>query len=286
MEFQDSDFTPIDACPWCGARSAEYMYTSRHASRVARCVACGVWYSARQLNAAGLRKFWSDYLNEEHRADDDALRKRKAMYAIDYAYAAQFLPEKAAVLDVGCADGLFLDFFHKAGHSCCGVEYGHAAALEAARKYRVWEGVFPDLQIDALFDMLLFRGVLQYFQEPQKYLRKAVELLKPCGYIYITAQPNMDSFCHNLYKEKYNQALSATDFVGYTKKTLASFFSGHGLRLAGEAYFYEETPYADVPRDIARVSAALEEKARSGVVTGSSPPFWGNMMTLMFQKNV
>jgi 2-polyprenyl-3-methyl-5-hydroxy-6-metoxy-1,4-benzoquinol methylase len=285
MEFTDAETTTVETCPWCRAATLEHAYTSRYDSKVAHCAGCGVYFSTKQLNARGLQKFWGDYLNEEHRADDEDVRKRNAMYSIDFTYAAQFLPKTASVLDVGCADGLFLDYFHKAGHTCSGVEFGHASAMEAAKKYRVWEGVFPDLQINATFDMIIFRGALQYFQDPKKYLRKAIELLKPDGCIFITAQPNMDSFCHKLFKEKYNQALSATDIIGYTKKTLADFFAGFGLRLAGEVYFYEETPYADVAHDIERVRAALEEKADTGVITGTSPAFWGNMMTLLFQKH-
>ena len=191
---------------------------------------------------------------------------------------------RAKVLDVGCADGLFLDMFAAAGHECHGVEFGHEAALRAAQKYPVQEGYFPDLDITPGFDLIIFRGVLQYVHAPRDFFSKAASLLAPGGLVYVTAQPNMESFCHRVFRKKFRFSLTPCDCVGYTPQSLAGEFAALGCATVGQTFFYEETPYANPERDIQAVNRAVEAKNKGQESAEFSPPFWGNMMTMVFRK--
>ncbi|MDR2573666.1 MAG: class I SAM-dependent methyltransferase [Desulfovibrio sp.] len=273
----------VPACPVCESVGRETVYAVTQGVNAVRC-GCGVFYCDHCLTEEGLTAYWKDYLTDEHNADEEERALRRRMYLVDFDYISRFLPDKARVLDVGCADGLFLDLFAARGHVCRGVEFGQSAAREAAQKYPVWEGYFPELDIDPGYDLIIFRGVLQYLRKPRLFFQKAVSLLDAGGFVFITAQPNMHSFCHGLYQNLFKFHLTPCDCVGFSPQSLAGEFSRLGCFLVGERFFYEETPYAKPEKDIATVHEALRRKASGGVIEEVSPPFWGNMMTLIFRK--
>ncbi|MDR1776846.1 MAG: class I SAM-dependent methyltransferase [Desulfovibrio sp.] len=273
----------VSQCPLCGEQRSTPAYAVSEQAGVRLCP-CGVHYCDHRLTPEGLAAYWKDYQVNEHSADAEECALRQRMYQVDFEYIARFLKKRAQILDVGCADGLFLDVFAARGHLCHGVEFGHSAAQAAAQKHRVWEGHFPDMDIPPGYDLIIFRGVLQYLHKPRHFFQKAVSLLRPDGLVFITAQPNMDSFCHKLYQNRFRLGLTPCDCVGFSPKPLVNEFGRLGCRLAGEAFFYEETPYARPAEDIAAVHAALESKRAGGEIASLSPPFWGNMMTLVFQK--
>lgn len=273
----------VTACPVCGGQQSHIAYAAGEGVMAQKC-ACGAYYCDHRLNQAGLAAYWQDYQNREHSAVEEECAHRQRMYVVDYEYIAQFLKPGAKVLDVGCADGLFLDMFAAAGHECHGVEFGHEAALRAAQKYPVQEGYFPDLDIAPGYDLIIFRGVLQYVHAPRAFFSKAASLLAAGGLVYVTAQPNMESFCHQVFRKKFRFSLSPCDCVGYTAQSLAGEFAALGCTTVGQTFFYEETPYANPACDIQAVSRAVEAKNNGQEPNEPSPPFWGNMMTMVFRK--
>lgn len=274
----------VDACPICGSRQSQVVYEVGGGVMAQKC-ACGGYYCDHRLNPEGLSAYWQDYQNREHCAVEAECVQRQRMYVVDYEYIAQFLKPGAKVLDVGCADGLFLDWFAAAGHECHGVEFGHEAALKAAQRYPVQEGYFPDLDIAPGYDLIIFRGVLQYVHTPRRFFSKAASLLAPGGHVYVTAQPNMEAYCHQVFRKRFRFSLTPCDCVGYTPQSLTGEFAALGCSTVGQTFFYEETPYANPACDIQAVSRAVEAINRGQEPQEPSPPFWGNMMTMVFRKN-
>ena len=142
---------------------------------------------------------------------------------------------------MGWVEGLFRYWFAATGHECNGVECGHEAALNAAQGYPVREGYFPDLDIAPGYDLIIFRGVLQYVHAPRSFFSKAASLLASGGHVYVTAQPNMEAFCHQVYRNRFRFSLTPCDCVGYTPQSLAAELAVQGCATAGQTFFYEET---------------------------------------------
>ena len=285
MVLLDSDFENLSNCPWDGENTedAELMYIDPMGCEVVRCLECGLVYARRRLNNDGLKKYWSSYYSRVQTADEIMNDKRNKMYDIDFQYINSFV-SAGQVLDVGCGDGSFMSCFERSGYETCGVEFGKEAARVGEKKHTIYYGVFPDIKIKSKFDLITFRGVLQYLPDVKLYLNKAISLLKEGGMVYITAQPNMNSLCFNLFKDKFTQPVSGADFCGYNENIISKYMSDSGLRKVGEKYFYEETPYADVYDDIKKVYRALSCKQKGEEISFSSPPFWGNMMSLVYEK--
>ena len=289
----ENDFDILTACPWDGADvwQSEFLYTDDMGCDVVRCSSCGAVYARRRLNQNGRSKYWEDYLSRVHAYDKDDVAKRRKMYNIDYAFS-QLYVSKGTVLDVGCSDGAFLSLYEKNGYGTCGVEYGKEAAEEAAKSHNVRYGSFPDLDFgENRFDLIIFRGVLQYVPQPKVYLKKAAELLtdklsSPAGggHLFITAQPNVESMGFQLFGKNFTQPVTGADFMGFSERLLTSFLSELGLRKVGERYFYTETPYADVENDVLCMEEAIRKKQCGEKIDFSAPPFWGNMMSLIYTK--
>ena len=281
----DSDFEILDKCPW-GGDSSEYfsfIYKDFMGCDIVKCKKCGIVFAKRRLNKSGLSKYWEDYLSRVHKHDDDMNIKRKKMYQIDFNFINNYCSH-GKVLDVGCSNGDFMTFFENKGYDTYGIEFGTEAAELAMINHKVKCGILPDMKIDEKFDLIVFRGVLQYFPDVKRYLSKALDLLSDKGFIFITAQPNMDSYCFKLFKGKFSLPVTGADFIGYTETIFTNYFIEHGLKKVAEKYFYEETPYADLENDILKVAEAIKTKNAGKEIESKAPAFYGNMMSVIYQK--
>lgn len=286
------DFETLHQCPWDNASSdiAEFLYQDDMGGDIVRCPQCGIVYAKRRLNESGLPKYWGDYLSRVHVHDPATVDKRNKMYEIDYAFSHQYV-SSGRVLDVGCGNGSFMGVYERHGYDVYGVEYGKEAADTARKTHSVRYGVFDEMDFgDERYDLIIFRGVLQYVPNPKSYLRKAVSILnnnnsdKMGGCLFITAQPNVQSLGFRLFGKNFTQPVTGADFIGYTEEVLSSYLQSFGLQKVGERYFYEETPYADVEEDVLKMAKAVQYKRDGKEIDFKAPSYWGNMMTLMYKK--
>lgn len=290
----DTDFEVLEKCPWddASAEMGEYLYTDDMGCEVLRCKSCGILYAKRRLNNHGLPKYWEDYLSRIHMHDQDLADKRNQMYQIDYEFSRLYVSE-GDVLDVGCGNGSFMDVYEAHGYKAFGVEYGKEAAVAAEKRHNVRYGVFSEMDFGSQkFDLIIFRGVLQYIPQPKAYLEKAISLLRPrengdsqrSGYLFITAQPNMNSLALRLFGKQCGLAVTGADFIGYTEAALTKYLLEKGLSKKGERYFYPETPYANEEEDLLKMAEAVNRKRAGKSIDFAAPAYWGNMMTLMYER--
>ena len=285
------DFETLPQCPWDDTPSddAEFLYQDDMGCDVVKCPNCGIVYAKRRLNENGLPKYWSDYLSRVHVHDPEIVEKRNQMYQIDYAFSNQFV-RSGKILDVGCGNGSFMKVYEQHGYDVVGIEYGKEAAAIAEKDHRVRYGVFDEMDFgDEKFDLIIFRGVLQYVPHPKKYLKKAVELLSresdksSGGHLFITAQPNMDALAFQLFGKNFTQPVTGGDFIGFTEPALTAYLANLGLQKKGEQYFYTETPYANEEEDLLKMAKAIQYQRRGQEIDFKAPAYWGNMMTLMYK---
>lgn len=129
---------------------------------------------------------------------DEATRYAKDVSSLPadhpYAVCASLLPERAVVLDVGCASGEIGAFLKSRGHVVDGIEANEQrAALAIARLDRVIVGLGGD---DALlprlrdhYDAVVLIDVLEHVRDAQRLLRWCTDRLGPDGTI-VALVPN------------------------------------------------------------------------------------------------
>lgn len=277
----------IENCPWCGISvdNSKELYKTEYDCTTVEC-SCGFVYSNKILNEEGLSVYWQNYESNVHLANVILNEQRLKMYKLEAEYVLQYLNKDSLVLDVGCSGGEFLDCFEKSigKKNCEGVEFGEEAYNIASKKYHVYFGEFPKIKLEKKYDLVIFRGTIQYFINPKTYIKKAFEILKDGGILYITSSPNADSFCFKLFKEKFTLPVNYTDYYGYKEPLLTDYIREIGGELIAQKYFYKETPYADIEHDIERVAEAIRDVNTKGVVSKASPAFFDNMLTLVYKK--
>lgn len=283
MEFLSNDIEIVDSCPWCGGKDHNLWGNEVRRFQAIKCSECGLIYVYNRLNLDGLKKYYKNYLSQVHHIDSKANKYRAKMYKLEYELVKPYL-RTGRVLDVGCSGGYFLDFFHKEGFPCYGVEFGREAAVEAQKKYQVWLGDFPTITIAGEFDLIIFRGVIEHIPNPKTYLDKALSLLKQNGVVFITSTPDASSFCCELFKEKWNQHEPEAHLMHFTPRHFDEYFIVNGMEKLFEEHLYEETPYADIENDILKVSDAIKMKRNGEEINFRSPAFWGNMLSLAYKK--
>ena len=281
--FSKNDRETLRQCPWCGNKNYKNWGRPVRGFYSAECAGCGLVYVKNRLNKNGLEKFYREYISDIHQADMELNKKREKMYKIEFDLINSYCA-KGDVLDVGCSGGYFLDHFKKAGFKCYGVEFGEKAAEEAMKKYKVYFGDFAKLKIGKKFDLIIFRGVIEHIPFPKLYLKKALDLLKDKGFIYITSTPNSESFCCRLFHERWNLHTPEEHLMHFSPKHFDSFFLKNGLKKIAERYYYEETPYADTENDLIAVARAAALRKKAKPVNFNSPAFHRNMMSLIYKR--
>ncbi len=284
MSSQDL-FREVKQCPWCAdGKSFRTLYNIEQGGQARKCEKCGMVYATKVLSNYGLKQYWSDYESEIHMADAALSDKRRQMYKIEYEYIKRYLLKGAGILDVGCSNGDFLDLFSQDGYKCEGVEFGEDAYNQSSKKYKVYFGDLKDLNIESRYDLIIFRGVIQYLLSPKEDLKKAITLLKDEGMIFITSSPNAESLCFNLFLDKFTLPVNTTNYYMFSEKILTKFLTENGMRLFAKEQMYLGTPYENAANDILRVADAIRNRDAGKIVFNESPPFFDNMLTLVYKK--
>ena len=275
----------VNYCPWCTSKEQNNWGKKIRGFSSVVCLECGLIFIKNRLSDNALLEYLFSYLTDTHQADAVLNANRQKMYKTELNLIRSFIKQSGDVLDVGCSGGYFLDEFRKRGFNTFGVELGEMAAIEAGKRHSVWQGLYPEYNSKKTFDLIVFRGVLQYTPNPKDYLIKAISSLNKNGLLMISQTPNGGSFCANLFKEQFNQHCPEDHLMHFSLHHFDKYFEKNGFIKIVETYPYEETPYFSPQSDISLVNQAIDLVQNGKQIDFQSPPFWGNMMTLVYQKN-
>jgi len=279
---------PARPCAICGPASgtdSREIWARDEYFVALKCRQCGLVQVDPGLSPEGLGVYYSTYL--KHRLEETLkFEQRRVQYALDAAFLHRFATS-GRVLDVGCSGGFFLQALGD-GFIRVGLEIDAQAAKFARDRFGL--DVRPhvlgqdDLE-PASFDVVMFRGVIEHVYDPRAALARAAELLKPGGRLYICATPNLNSFCAEMYREKWNLWHPIQHINIFAADTLHRLLGADRFEVEGVDYPYLGTPYENAPEDYARVQQEIAELARDRAsFSRKSPPFWGNMLSVVYRR--
>ena len=274
----------LRSCIICNGKNLE-AWAKLDYLEAKKCKDCGMISVNPHLNDEGLSKVYQDYFT--HRLDEKELfEKRKIMYKIDHDWITKFI-NHGKMLDVGCSGGQFLSVFDPKKWERQGVEIDKDAAEFAKSEYDipVSIGYFPEISFEEKFDLVVIRGVIEHFSDPISVLKKCAEVLKPNGFLFITATPVGNSFAFDVYREKWHLFTPLAHIHFFTVDLLSRVLKTFGMSLIDQHYQYEETPYANpeedftkIQEDIVLISQGKQDQIKQSVT------FSGSMMTAVWQK--
>ena len=251
-----------------------------------KCQDCGLVLGNPCLNDKGLSMVYQGH-HQSRIVDEDACKKRDEMYLIDRDFLLDTI-SGGVILDVGCGGGFFLNNFDPAKWNRHGLEIDPDTAPYARKHFNidVHIGTSESMPFESpMFDVVIFRGSFEHLVNPHITAGEVYRVLKPGGYLYLCATPNVDAFCANLYRQKWNQFDAKEHIFLFSVTTLKQLLSPCQFRHVKSGYFYEETPYCDIINDMQQVISDYRriQQGRFDEV-GISPAFWGNMMNVIFRK--
>lgn len=169
------------ACPACAAPAAHWMQLGPY--EVRRCAACGHRFTLGEAVAAPAL----EQLYHEHYVgfrEDPAFERALGAY-LARAFAPR-LAKGARILDVGCGNGQFLAAARRAGYTGVGMDFSEAAAeLCRSRGLAASAGDFLSMDVGRCFDAVTLWDVVEHLPEPLAFARRAAELLRPGGWLFM-----------------------------------------------------------------------------------------------------
>lgn len=256
--------------------------------RAVKCDKCNFIWINPSLNERGLNKYYQDYIGMRFK-DEVKTKQRKLQYQIDRDFIQVYI-SAGKVLDVGCSGGFFLNVLSNDFRKY-GVELDSKAVEYAKKNYSFGKNIFncnlEDTKFSkGFFDLIIMRGVIEHLFNPLAALKKVSKLLRKGGLFFICATPNADSFCAELYRQKWNQFHPIRHMFYFSVTSLSRLCSQFNLSLIAKDFPYLETPYANIRDDHYEVLKAHKLKAEGHFdKINRSPAFWGNMMSLIFRKD-
>ncbi len=152
--------------------------------------------------------------------------------------ALRGLDPKGLVLDVGCGGGLFLRLLKERAVRVLGLDSSPQAAAVAWRNGV--PAVCASLEQAPLADQscaaITMFHVLEHLYEPQRYLRRARELLRPEGRLIIQV-PNASSWQFLLLGENWNGLDVPRHLTNFRQKDIETLLECCGFQIVARKHF-------------------------------------------------
>lgn len=158
--------------------------------------------------------------------------KEKARYIKKYK-------EQGTILDVGCAEGFFINHMKKKGWSVTGIDFSKQAILYGQNNFGLecYAGEVTELKkkINKKFDVITLWATLEHVYDPIETLHAAHALLKEDG-LLIFAVPNMASLQAKIFGKYWLHLDVPRHLCFFTPKTVKFLCEKTGFTIHDISY--------------------------------------------------
>jgi len=194
------------------------------------CSRCGLSREITDYDS-GFAAFYSTEAGNYEIMSDELFAQKSQGMARYTDYLGRFIQTKGIALDVGCNSGYLLDQLKKKGWQVSGMDL--CLPLVKCARDRGFSVSAETLETTSMpansTDLLTMLHVLEHIPQPQRALSRALEILKPGGYLFV-AVPNIES---RLFQRVYGDAsifLPVQHIWYFSKKTLRSTVEKFGFK--------------------------------------------------------
>ena len=230
---------PVVFCQACGSPNGKLFLETRSWNwapdqifSLVRCSTCGFVYLNEIMPYDVLNYVYSHPINKRRSGfgagiADAAMRSCMKLRA----KKIEAFTRVGAILDVGCANGLFLEEMHSRGWQSYGVDISpNILDLPGSKKgIKFLCGSLTSITMpEPLFDAITFWHSLEHVHDPCAVLTKARTLLKDDGILFISV-PNIESFEARMNKKKWFGLELPAHCCHYSPSTLALILERNGF---------------------------------------------------------
>jgi SAM-dependent methyltransferase len=206
------------SCPGCGALNSFSEIEKIEVFSVLRCSSCELEFSHPMKNPG--REWYERTYIIRHLALDTRIR--------DYhKWAIASLPIRGKLLDIGCGEGVFVNYAIKKGFDAYGIDFSKEA-IDLGKRWYGLNTLF-NCSVSELkkavkvseFDVITFFEVLEHLDKLKEFLSEVKMLLKKDGYIAVSV-PFRDRWPIREFNDYPPHHLTR-----WTEKSLRTFFEAN-----------------------------------------------------------
>jgi 2-polyprenyl-3-methyl-5-hydroxy-6-metoxy-1,4-benzoquinol methylase len=229
-----SALNAYESCDLCGNANPQFILQSSGLDGpLVQCIQCGFRYVGKRKSALVFGQATADQTVENVRVANRQFRNlrleeehRLAMLNSKWRLQLirKFKPD-GKLLEIGCARGDFLSAARDT-FEARGVEPNPELAESSSRVAPVFGDVIERTPWTG-FDVIASFHVIEHVDSPRRFIRAAVERLKPDGLLVIET-PNIDSLPFKLMKARWREFIPEHYFF-FDPRTMSRLLQDHGL---------------------------------------------------------
>ena len=259
-----------DACRLCGTNEARLVAVVDGCQFV-RCAGCGVERMASYPSARELEEFYdSGYMTKKFNNLGHHLHftkeYRETYFAEKSLTFADLRMDLTALrgkklLDVGCANGQFLEYAGKFAVESTGIDISEE--MVNAGKEAGLNCLVKDLfEMEGEFDLLTYWDVIEHVSNPRQVLEKTRDLLAPGGEVVI--QTPCTGMVSELFGDKWLYYLPVQQLHLFSQESLFKLLSDTGFSVVSWVRFGSCNPKGSIPDVNKRAMDAIAKRMGIG----------------------
>lgn len=222
----------IIRCPLCDNKQTKPFWDLKDFSYV-KCPNCSLVYQNPQPITEDIHERYDDEYFSYEIENEKIFLKLILLGLKDVGFVPDdIIIKNKKILDIGCATGLFLEYMKDRCWDTYGVEVCESAADygNAKRGLNIFAGTIENAPLKPCsMDVIHLSHVIEHINDPRKFVKRILTLLKPGGIVYCTT-PNIDGLQSKLFKENWRSAI-ADHIVLFSVKTLKRLFIELGFEV-------------------------------------------------------
>lgn len=203
FEINQSDIIKYDQCPCCSSKSITQISECNNQEGVTFlkttiCNNCGHIFrenipSETWFNLAFKKRHEEQQAKSHNPLNPEIEKMRFESYHAIGKLLKNFSNKATSLLDIGCGPGTGLDAFTELGFSVVAVDPDESRARFAIEKgHHIHLGEFQTFETDRKFDIISMIHSLEHFQNPDLFLKKAMEYAHPETLLYVGVPEVLD----------------------------------------------------------------------------------------------
>ena len=267
-------------CPICKSSNNIVSWTTKYNKNIDsyECVRCDIVFASKILDDNNYKNFYNNYNKERDNKKIKLSELRQTCYEND----KYFIDKNCnipfdRILDIGCGTGKFISLF---SNNKIRIGFDIDKNIIENNK-KIYKDIYfidnlNNLDEHTKFNMIIFRGTLQYMRD-LNYIKTYIDLrLNKNGYLVILSLPNKNSPLASIQREDWSLYNPLEMFNIFSIKSITNLFNNYTVIVT--EFPYIDSPYSNEHQDLKKFIDVVKYNKKIKF------PFWGSMINIILKK--